>query len=82
LESGDRDALEQELGDLLFAVVNVARLSGLHAATALRRANLKFEDRFSRLLELAKERGLVMGEASLEELDVLWDAVKREARIE
>jgi MazG family protein len=77
LESGDRDELEQELGDLLFAVVNVARLSGLHAATALRRANLKFEDRFGRLVDLARARGLVMGEASLEELDELWEEVKK-----
>jgi len=78
LESGDTDALEGELGDLLFAVVNVARLSDLHAATALRRANLKFEKRFSRLVVLAGERGLVMGEASLEELDQLWEEIKRE----
>ena len=76
LESGERDALEDELGDLLFAVVNVVRLSGLHAATAVRLANLKFERRFARLTELASERGLVLGEASLEELDVLWEEVK------
>jgi MazG family protein len=76
LESGDNDALEQELGDLMFAVVNVARLSNLHAATALRRANLKFEKRFGRLVALAEERGLVMGEASLAELDQLWDEIK------
>jgi len=76
LESGDSDELEQELGDLLFAVVNVARLSDLHAATALRRANLKFEQRFARLTALAAERGLVMGEASLEELDQLWEEIK------
>lgn len=76
LESGDPDGLEQELGDLLFAVVNVARLSQLHAATALRRANVKFERRFARLTELASERGLKMGEASLEELDRIWEEIK------
>ena len=76
LDSGDTDQLEEELGDLLFAVVNVARLSDLHAATALRRANLKFEQRFSQLVALAENRGLVMGEASLEELDQLWDEIK------
>ena len=65
LESGDGEALQQELGDLLFAVVNVARLSDLHAATALRLANLKFQRRFARLTELARERGLVMGEVGL-----------------
>lgn len=76
LESGDPEALEQELGDLLFAVVNVVRLSGLHAATALRLANRKFERRFTRLTELAEERGLKLGEATLEELDALWDEIK------
>ncbi len=76
LESGDREALEQELGDLLFACVNVARLSGLHAATALRLANAKFERRFARLAQLAEERGLKLGEASLAELDAIWDEIK------
>jgi MazG family protein len=80
LESGEQDELEQELGDLLFAVVNVARLSQLHAATALRRANLKFEQRFARLTELAGERGLELGEASLAELDELWDEIKESGR--
>lgn len=76
LESGDREALEQELGDLLFACVNVARLSGLHAATALRLANAKFERRFAQLAQLAEERGLKLGEASLAELDAIWDEIK------
>jgi MazG family protein len=82
LESSDRDALEleRELGDLLFAVVNVARLSGLHAGTALRRANVKFERRFTKLVTLAEARGLELGQASLEELDAIWDEIKEEDR--
>ncbi len=76
LEAGDRDALEQELGDLFFACVNVARLAELHAGTALRKANVKFESRFNRLVALAAERGLKLGEASLAELDALWDEIK------
>jgi ATP diphosphatase len=82
LESGERDALEQELGDLLFAVVNVARLSGLHAATALRRANVKFERRFARVVELAEARGLKLGEAGLEELDAIWEEIKGAGGVE
>ncbi|NJD11377.1 MAG: nucleoside triphosphate pyrophosphohydrolase [Gemmatimonadetes bacterium] len=70
-------ALEEELGDLLFAVVNLARLSGAHAMRALAAANRKFVDRFEQLERLAPARGLVLGEASLEELDALWDEVKR-----
>lgn len=76
LEGGDRAALELELGDLLFACINVARLSGLHAATALRLANAKFERRFARLAEAVKERGLNMGETSLAELDAIWEEIK------
>ncbi len=76
LESGEHDALADELGDLLFAVVNVARLSGLHAATALRLANRKFEARFQRMAAVAEERGLELGNASLEQLDAIWDEVK------
>ncbi len=81
IEAADDDGLEQELGDLLFACVNVARLSRLHAARALRGANAKFEDRFARLESLARERGLRMGEASLAELDALWDEIKDEDRM-
>lgn len=80
LESGDRGGLEQELGDLLFACVNVARLSGLHAGTALRLANAKFEQRFAQLAKLAEQRGLKLGEASLAELDALWDEIKEGGR--
>ena len=76
LDTGEHDALEQEIGDLLFACVNVARLSGLHGATALRLANVKFQSRFARMAARAEQRGLKMGEASLEELDAIWDEVK------
>ena len=76
LESGDPASVEEELGDLLFAVVNVARLAGTHAATALGAANRKFRTRFERLEALAKSRGLELGETGLEALDALWDEVK------
>ncbi len=69
-------ALELEIGDLLFAAVNLARRAGVHASVALDRANEKFVARFEKLEALAKSRGIVMGEATLAELDVLWDEVK------
>jgi ATP diphosphatase len=78
LESGGAGAIQEELGDLLFAVVNLARLAGTHPTTALARANRKFRDRFERLEELAGERGIDVAEAELEALDALWDEVKRE----
>jgi ATP diphosphatase len=80
LEAGDTDALEDELGDLLFAVVNLVRLAGAHPTSALARANEKFARRFRALEGLAVERGVVLGQASLEELDRLWDAVKARER--
>jgi MazG family protein len=70
-------ALEGELGDLLFAVVNLCRRAGVHPALALDRANDKFVRRFTAMGALAKERGVRIGSASLAELDGLWDEVKR-----
>ena len=70
------DELEAELGDLLFACVNLCRKAGVHASLALDRANAKFERRFKAVEALARERGLPVGFASLEELDAIWDEVK------
>jgi len=71
------DAVEEELGDLLFAVVNLVRLAGRHPTTALERANRKFRRRFEAVEALARERGVAVEEAGLEALDELWDEVKR-----
>ena len=75
---GSKDAihLEEELGDLLFAVVNLVRLTGGHSATSLEAANRKFIRRFEKLEAVAAERNVVLGEATLEELDAIWDEVK------
>lgn len=80
LESGDLPRVEDELGDLLFAVVNLVRLAGAHPSTTLARANEKFARRFRGVEALAAEGGVVWGEATLEELDSLWDEVKRRER--
>ena len=69
-------ALEDELGDLLFAVVNLCRKAGVHAALALDRANAKFVRRFEGIEHLARERGIDVKTAGLEKLDALWDEVK------
>lgn len=68
--------LEGELGDLLFAVVNLCRKAGVHPALALDKANVKFARRFGAVERLAVERGLRVGDASLEQLDAIWDEVK------
>ena len=70
-------ALEAELGDLLFAVVNLCRKAGVHASIALDKANAKFERRFKEVERLAKERGIDVAHAGLEKLDALCDEAKR-----
>ena len=75
--SGMRDALQDEIGDLLFAVVNLSRKLTIDPRAALERANEKFTRRFEAVERLAAERGVEVGRASLEELDKLWEEVKR-----
>ena len=70
-------ALEAELGDLLFAVVNLCRKAGVHASIALDKANAKFERRFQQIERMAQERGIDVPHAGLEKLDALWDEAKR-----
>lgn len=73
---GKRETIENELGDLLFAVVNLARKLGIEPGQALERANGKFTRRFEQVEALAEARGIQIGRASLEELDKLWEEVK------
>ena len=73
---GDRREVAEEVGDLLFAVVNLARLAGVDPVAALSRATDKFEGRFAEVRRLARERGLPMPGTPLEPLDRLWDEVK------
>jgi MazG family protein len=72
--------LHDEIGDLLFAVVNLARKAGVQPGSALDSSNRKFRERFEKVEALAVRRGLNMGEATLEELDEIWDEVKEEER--
>jgi nucleoside triphosphate diphosphatase len=69
-------AVLDELGDLLFAVVNLSRHLGLDAEGALRAANAKFERRFRRMEQLATQRSLTLARLSLEEWDALWREAK------
>jgi MazG family protein len=72
----DAARLEDEIGDLLFAVVNLARKAGVHASLALDKANAKFATRFSAIEKLAADRGIDVNTAGLTVLDQLWDEVK------
>jgi uncharacterized protein YabN with tetrapyrrole methylase and pyrophosphatase domain len=75
-DGGDPDRVVDEIGDLLFAVVNLARKLGCDPRAALEHANVKFTDRFRRIETVAAERGIDFHTAGLEMLDTLWDEVK------
>ncbi len=80
LSSGDRAALKDEIGDLLFAVANLARHAGIDPEDALRGTNAKFERRFRYVENGIAEAGGTMEAASLDEMEALWQAAKRSAR--
>lgn len=66
----------EEIGDVLFAAVNVARKAGVHPTIALRDATAKFVRRFQELEKIAADRGVELGRTELAELDKIWDEVK------
>jgi nucleoside triphosphate diphosphatase len=72
------ERLTDEIGDLLFAVVNLARKAGVQPGPALDAANRKFRDRFERVEGLAAERAIDIESAGLEVLDELWEEVKKD----
>ena len=77
LPAGSPAKIEEEIGDLLFSVVNLARKLKVDGETALQRATDKFAMRFRAVEALARERGISLENLTLAELDVLWDEVKR-----
>jgi MazG family protein len=79
IASQDQAAIADEIGDLLFAVVNLARKNKLDAETVLQAATDKFVSRFNKVEDELRGRGKKLGEAGLEELDQIWNAVKLKA---
>ena len=80
LASGQASKIENEFGDLLFVVANVARHLKIDAEKCLRGTNAKFVRRFGRVEELLLERGLSPSQSNLDEMDALWDQAKAEER--
>ncbi len=76
LEEGKRDEAGSEIGDILFAATNLARFYGISAEQALAGSNRKFERRFRYIEEKLREQGRAPGDASLEEMDALWNEYK------
>ena len=69
--------IEEEVGDLLFSVVNVSRKAGVDPRAALEKANGRFVERFRKVEALAEERGVDLGTAGLDALDKLWEEAKQ-----
>jgi len=77
--AGRREGIADEIGDLLFAIVNLARKLDIDPRAALEQANAKFTRRFEAVERLAERRGIDMRRATLAELDRLWDKVKAQS---
>ena len=82
LDRADAEELGSETGDLLFAVVNLARHGGVDPDMALRGANVKFERRFGYIEQALASQGRTLEGASLQEMDALWNEAKKEEKAE
>lgn len=78
VQSGSRDEIEEEFGDLMFSMINYARFLSIDAETALERTNRKFIRRFTKMEEAVQLSGKQMNELSLAELDAIWNTVKKQ----
>jgi ATP diphosphatase len=76
LDRDDKAHVAEEIGDVLFAVANLARHARTDAESALRQTNAKFERRFRHIEQRLEAQGRVLGAASLQEMDALWDEAK------
>jgi nucleoside triphosphate diphosphatase len=77
LATGERSKIEEEIGDLIFTAINLARVSGIDPETALRTTNAKFERRFAFVENAIAARGKTLEETSLDEMDRLWTDAKQ-----
>lgn len=77
IEKGDKDETEEEIGDLLFSVVNLARLLKIRPNTALFRSNCKIKERFQKTIDIAIERNIPRDRDHNKELNEIWDEIKR-----
>ena len=78
-QENNKDLLEEEIGDTIFALVNLARFLGIPAENALRKTNNKFINRFKMIEKELKKRGKTLEESSLDEMDEIWNAEKRKS---
>ena len=76
IAKADQEKMEQEFGDFLFSIINVARLYGINPENALEKTNRKFIRRFGYVEDKAKETGKNLSDMSLEEMEVYWQEAK------
>ena len=82
IASKDRARIEEEIGDMLFAVVNLARKCKIDAESALQRATDKFVTRFNRLEDEMRRRGKKLGDVDLGEMDAIWEQIKQASDVQ
>jgi nucleoside triphosphate diphosphatase len=80
IETGEAEKIQDEIGDLLFAVANLARHIGIDPEAAIRGTNEKFARRFAHIEDRIAQRGQKLGEVSLAEMDALWDEAKAQEK--
>jgi len=81
IELKKSENIKEEMGDVLFSIVNLSRFLDINSEDALRGTISKFENRFGKVEEELKRRGKSFAESSLEEMDMIWNQVKKKARI-
>lgn len=78
IASGNREDMEDELGDVFFSLINFARFLQLDAENALERTNKKFINRFTKMEEEASSTGKALQDMTLEEMDAIWNKIKKQ----
>ncbi len=78
IATGDPNKMEDELGDVFFSLINYARFLNLDAENALERTNKKFIDRFNKMELAAQDTGKPLQEMTLQEMDAIWNQIKRQ----
>ncbi|MDE5820969.1 MAG: nucleoside triphosphate pyrophosphohydrolase [Paramuribaculum sp.] len=76
IERMDAQKMEEEMGDLLFSIINVSRLYGINPENALEKTNRKFIKRFNYIESKSKERGVSLNDMTLDQMDELWNEAK------
>jgi len=79
MEEKSAEKVKEEIGDLIFSLVNLSRHWGFNAEDILRQTNTKFTDRFNKMILSLREKGIDVEKASIEQMDQIWEEIKRDA---